>query len=470
MSRFGFLGRKTDSEEKPIEPTAESRNSLELDEELFSAAGAQLGGDNEALRGLLLDANNKIGELDTIKAAVSKLVDPVSKALQEFETEKTERVGLQTVLNNTRTAYGKLRNEVGDLENRLSASEQECQILRQDLAATQSLLNTLETNKTDFSIEIAAARAQIAELETNLAQRTGECLALREENRRFDERLVATEKRAIALESDLAAARQRLLVAEDEKRAQQAMLDKSSTETARLSRKLAEANASLSAVQSRLRQMEETVNEGNIERARLVTTIDEVNERHERDRTSQTMRFDSMQARTATLEKVVADARELLLARAEQIREYDRRMADIGAERDAIHERASNLQAALIEIESRFKEADQTRSTYMERNETLARAFTAKEAALKHAEEANISLIDRVRTLETARATEKQGTDQKIETLEATLRREKMARAVAEGALETARRDYAKAMREVMSLQRTSAPEEPDRQRAANAA
>jgi hypothetical protein len=106
----------------------------------------------------------------------------------------------------------------------------------------------------------------------------------------------------------------------------------------------------------------------------------------------------------------------------------------------------------------------------MERNETLARAFTAKEAALKHAEEANVSLIDRVRALETARATEKQATDQKIETLEATLRREKMARAVAEGALETARRDYAKAMREVMSLQRTPAPEEPDRQRAANAA
>ncbi len=35
------------------------------------------------------------------------------------------------------------------------------------------------------------------------------------------------------------------------------------------------------------------------------------------------------------------------------------------------------------------------------------------------------------------------------------MRREKLARAVAEGALEAARRDYAKAMREVMALQRT---------------
>ena len=44
-------------------------------------------------------------------------------------------------------------------------------------------------------------------------------------------------------------------------------------------------------------------------------------------------------------------------------------------------------------------------------------------------------------------------------------------RAVAEGALEAARRDYSKAMREVMTLQRTpAAPAEPTRPRAANAA
>ena len=108
------------------------------------------------------------------------------------------------------------------------------------------------------------------------------------------------------------------------------------------------------------------------------------------------MRFNSLQARATTLEKVVADARELLLARAEQIREYDRRMADVAAERNALQERVSSLQASLIEAQSQFKEADMTRSAYMERNETLARAFTAKDAALKQVEDANASLTDRV--------------------------------------------------------------------------
>src|ERR1700690_4213080 len=183
MSRFGFLARKPGHAEKPNEPAAASDNPLELDEELFSALGAQLGGENEAPRNMLLDANNKIGELDTIKAAVGKLVDPVSKALRDFEAEKTEKVGLQSVLNNTRTAYGKLRNEVGDIEKRFAAADSECKTLRQDYAAAQSLLHTLETTKTDFTIDIASLRAHIADLESNLAQRTGETIALREENK-----------------------------------------------------------------------------------------------------------------------------------------------------------------------------------------------------------------------------------------------------------------------------------------------
>ena len=254
MRKFGaFLARKTpENAPEQIAPSAAAKpvtppeNPLELDEELFSAIGAQLGSENEALRNLLLDANAKIGELDTIKQAVGKLVDPVSKTLRAIEAEKAEKIALQTVLNNTRTAYGKLRNEISDLEKKLGLSRSECEDLRQDLAKTQNVLRTAEATRAEAAIEIAARRAQIVELEARLAQETGEAKALREENRRLDERLTAADKRIITLESDLNAARQRLLMAEDEKRAQQASLDKASAEAARLSRKLAETEASRS--------------------------------------------------------------------------------------------------------------------------------------------------------------------------------------------------------------------------------
>lgn len=476
MNKFGgFFARRAGLYDKPADPTPKATpltdNPLELDEELFSALGAQLGGENESLRNLLLDANAKIGELDGIKNAVGKLVDPVSKALRAFEAEKSEKISLQTVLNNTRTAYGKLRNEVAELEKKANLSEKECQALRQELTTTQNLLRTLEATKAEIAIDIAARRAQIVDLEARLAQETGEGKALREENRRLDERFSAADKRVMALESELNGARQRLLMLEDEKRAQQISLDKISAESARLSRKLAETEASLTATQGRLRHVDGTVAELNTERARLVSALDESNERHEHELTTQRMRFDALQARASASEKLLGEAREHLLARADEIRTYDRRAGELALERDALQARVADLEAERIQRESQFKEVDQARATLIERSTALARAFTAKEAALTRAEDTIAALNEQVAALESARAAEKQAAEQRIEELSTSLRREQMQCSVVEGALETARKDFARLMREATALQRAQmAPDDPARLHAANAA
>jgi chromosome segregation ATPase len=463
MSKLGgFFGRKSGlfdatSEPTPVTTAATANstalpdNPLELDEELFSALGAQIGGDNESLRNLMLDATAKIGELDTIKAAVAKLADPLGKTLRALEAEKTEKLSIQTVLNNTRTAYGKLRNEVAELERKTAASDSECKALRQELATTQSLLRTTETTKAEIAIDVAARRAQIAELEQRLTQQTGDNTSLREENRRLEERLTITDKRIIALESDMNAARQRLMMAEDEKRAQQTSLSKASAEAARLQRKLAEAEASLNATQGRLRHVEANFVEVNTERSRLVTALDEANEHHQHELTSQ---------------------REHLLGRAEDIREYDRRFGELAMERDDLQQRISELEAERIKRESELAETGQARNTYMERSATLARAFTMKEAALGRAEEANTALNERVAQLEATLANEKQSAENTIHELNAAVQREKMERAVVEGALESGRKDFARLMREVMTLQRNQQDAElaMARPRAANAA
>ena len=69
------------------------------------------------------------------------------------------------------------------------------------------------------------------------------------------------------------------------------------------------------------------------------------------------------------------------------------------------------------------------------------------------------------------RANDKMLAEQAIEELKAALQREKLDRSVVEGALEAGRKDFARVMREVMSLQRLQqAAEEPEALDAANAA
>jgi chromosome segregation ATPase len=470
MSIFGFLARKASPAEKPNQPAASNNNPLELDEELFSVLGAQLGGENEALRNLLFDANNKINELDVIKAAVGKLVDPVSKALREFEAEKTEKAGLQSVLNNTRIAYGKLRNEVSELEKKFAAADREAWALRNDLATAQDHIRTLEASKSEINVEIVSRRAQAADLESRIAQFTGECNALREENRRFDERVVNADKKVIALESDLTAARQRLLLTDDEKRAQQLLLDKASSETARLSRKLAETEASFNALQGRLRHVEVNFTEAATERVRLATALDEANERAERDRSSAPMRFDALQGAPTRWRKSSATPASSSFPAPNRSASTTANMP-LTTERDDLQARLSDVQAQLFARDSQLKEVDDARSIYVERNASLARAFTAKEAALAQAAELNASLNERIGELEALRAAEHQVSAQRVEELESVLSREKLERSVIEGALATARKDFAKAMRELMTLQHAaSSADNPTPPRPANAA
>ncbi|MFA6267880.1 MAG: hypothetical protein WC670_19455 [Pseudolabrys sp.] len=482
MSKFGGLfGRKSSAIDMLAQPSptvVELHNNnnnnnipVELDEELFSALGAQIGGDNEALRNLLLDANAKIGELDAIKAAVGRLADPVSKTLRALEAEKSEKLSLQTTLSNTRTAYGKLRNETADLEKKLQNAEHDCTALRQELATTQNVLRTVEATKAEIAIDIAARRAQIADLEGRLAHETGENGVLRDENRRLDERATTLGKRIISLEADLNAARQRLMMADDEKRAQQASLDKMSADAARLARRLSETEQSLGASQSRLRQVEGNFAELNSERGRLAAALDEAHERHKHELTSQRMRHEALQARATATDNLLVEARDHLQKRAEEIRDLDRRFNDSISERDGLQSRLADMEAERLRRESEFKETEQMRATLMERSGALTRAYTAKEAALARAEDTIAALGAQVEAVSKERGNDKYLAEQAIEELTAALQREKLDRAVVEGALETARKDFARVMREVMSLQRQQqATDEPADLKAANAA
>src|SRR6516162_6995035 len=124
MSKVSFLRRKSNiaADEVRSPPAAES-NVVELDPELFGPAASRLGEENEAVRSLLANAESKIGELDAIKDAFGKLVDPVNKALTAFEAEKNERFKLQALFNKARSAYGKLRTEFGVVHAKVATLE-----------------------------------------------------------------------------------------------------------------------------------------------------------------------------------------------------------------------------------------------------------------------------------------------------------------------------------------------------------
>ena len=481
MSKFGgFLARKTlpepepesapESEPNSAEPLA-TDNLLDLDAELFSKRGAQFGGDNESLRNLLIYANHKISGLPTIMDAVGRLVDPVSKALRDFENEKSEKHNLQTALSSTRSALDKARKEIAALEKKAGTFERECLQLRKNYAIVQNSERSLEQAKAALTSEITTSRAKISDLEGRLAQETTDSNAQREEVRRLGERLVVTNKRTVQLEAELNNTRQKLVQSEDEKRSVQSALDKSTAECARLSRLLAETESNLTETQGRLRHVEANFAEINTERERLATTLDELKERHENELGAQQKRFEALQSRAAASDKLLLEARDQLTAQADQVRVGDSRMSELAHERDALATRLTLLEAERAQHDNERRENEQARATLLERCNALAKIYKIKESALERADEMINTLNDRICSLETQLQASIDAAESQFEDSAAALRREKHERAVVEGALETARKDFARVMREVMALQRNQQAQETSAQpRAANAA
>ena len=75
----------------------------------------------------------------------------------------------------------------------------------------------------------------------------------------------------------------------------------------------------------------------------------------------------------------------------------------------------------------------------------------ARETALAHAEDRVKSLTNRIEQLELDTAANRAKAEQQIAELNATIQRERMDRAVSEGALETTRRDYSRLQRELLT-------------------
>jgi chromosome segregation protein len=454
MSKLGFLGRKSSAPVRPpqILPVVES-DKTDLDSELFGTVAAQLGENNEAVRNLLACAGHKINELDAIRDAFSKLVEPVHKALSEFETEKNEKLKLQTLLNNTRAAYAKLRAEFTAVEEKAASLEAYYTRVRDELTLGQQNLQALEQSRDEQAAELVARQAQIADLQRCLQQETAELRSTREENRRLGERIVAADKRIAEFENNVEGMRQKLVLSEKERSFLQSSLEDAAKESLRVSRRLSEAENALAGTQDRLRQTEANFQQAERERTRLAAALDDASERFQNEANAQRMRFEGLAARAATTEQLLEEARNALALRTEEVRAMDRRLADVTLTRGTIEDKLGQIETALQERDRQVAEQAQARETLTEQNEALVKAVRMRDQVIARADEKLKVGEERVRFLEGELRTALHTATEQIEDAKAALHHEQIERSVVEGALEASRKDNARMLRELSLLQ-----------------
>jgi chromosome segregation ATPase len=452
-------------------PPAPDRTILELDQELFFPIASQLGEENELVRNLLIDAEHKITELDGIRQSLGRLVDPVSKTLRAFEEAKNDKLSLQSMLNSTRIAYSKLREELVTAEKKAASLDTECIRLREMLTVAQQSLNALELTKAEQSAELSARRAQIADLQRLVQQQATDLQLTRDDNQRVLERIAFADRRVAQLENDAEAASQKAALAEQERSTVQSQLDRALNEAAQVSRRVLDMEKAQAANQARLKKLESTLAETQSERIRLTTALEDATEAHRKDTIANNARFEALQARAQLSEKLLESSRQVLTSRANEIGAFDRRLNEATTSRGAIETKFAQIEAALIERDAQIRELEEERASLSERNTELSRAVGTRESAYNRAQERLQAQDDLVQMLEGQIKAARETAELQVQELKAQLQREQLDRTMAEGALEAGRKDIARLLRELATVQnRSGVAQEPAPARISNAA
>ena len=276
-----------------------------------------------------------------------------------------------------------------------------------------------------------------------------------EARRGLQDQFDIAEKRIVHLEGELAAAREKLALLEDEKRSLQIAVDQSLNETARLTRRLTESENTLTATRAQLGKVEASFAEAYAERGRLGAALDEAKEQHQAERNSLNMRLDALQSRAATAERLLSEARQNLIARTEEVRAFDRKSVEATIARNNSEKRLAQIEAQHEARERQIKDHEQARIALTERNNALTKTLKVRETAVARADEKIGALTERNGHLEADIHIIRTNIEKRVEDLNSALQRERMERAVVEGALEAARKDNSRLQSEVGALRST---------------
>jgi predicted nuclease with TOPRIM domain len=227
---------------------------------------------------------------------------------------------------------------------------------------------------TERNSALDEARTRIKSLEEKLPKAAGEGAGKTTEK--------TTEKTAESIQNELRAARDGL----------QEKLDSVTKDNARLSRAATERDRALADARTRVEYLEAALAAAEAECGRQAGEAAKAREKYQAET-----------SRASTAEKLLAEARERLLARIIEIDAVRQRVAQANAVADAAYDRQRQLEDAFCLQQNQFEELERSQSKLAEATKLLLQRFRDRERALVAANEKIKTLAERNAGLEAAR-------------------------------------------------------------------
>jgi crescentin len=298
------------------------------------------------------------------------------------------------------------RAEIARLELRLSHDAAAAQELREQIQTSAAAAEAADRRAAGLGREIAAVRggfqenidlltAENARLLQGHAER-GVALDDAQDKIKFLENaLAAAEAAAVSKQAESLVDAARAAREEFQER-----LDLAASENARLQQTIAERDVASGEVRARIEFLQTALSTAEAECARLGAEVGGVRQHQQSESETLNGRLEAMSSRAVAAEKLLAEARERLLARIVENGAFRQKVADAKAANDKAYAKTRQLEDAVTLRQHQIDELERSRATLVAATTTLLETFEDRDRALQRAQQKIEALTERNAKLE----------------------------------------------------------------------
>ncbi len=413
---------------------------------------AVIGKRNEDLRQGVETLLVRLQEMELFRTQFQSLVGGVAGVIQELETTKSKLGEVQGSLNAERESAGDARRHIAELTAELERLDSDHRIVSSERDRLESLIQHVESVAEETSLALREKEISLADFERQLngeterhRQTTAENEARREEVERLGNLLSIHE-------NDLAALRDRAGLLDDETRSLKTALEDSQGSVLRLGRRITELEPIIQRLREQNAQLETTLHAERETNDRTRAQSSEEIERLRADMNTMQVKLEAVSSRADANERFLGEARRQLRDKLEELRVSERKTIDGSLQVNTLQKRLEAAEREILQATLKAEEVEKSRKLILERSEALAKSARGKDIALQKTEQKIQFLTERLEDWANRARKEREQYEFRLGELTEQLEKEKTERAIAEGALQSARRERLNLQRELLNV------------------
>ena len=458
LRAMGELPRIEDAPAFPatIAAPRESRNNTprveRKPEPEFSDLLEQIGQRNEQLRNQFHFMENSFEQFDRFRHVFHETIAPISSVLAEIENLKVKNQEQMAHIGGLTAKLGEVTTRHSELSQEHASLLRDSQTLINENIELQKSISFYEAGRQDLNLTINEKTARIGKLELEIEDQRRLLDAQAAENGSLRGVLQLKDRDIEDLDRARSELQSKLDFAVEDNRVLRGKVEDWSAQLAKATRKASEFEERYDLLAKRTSEIEKALASESAVASQLRNQLQNEDASHRAAVSALDTTVAVLTARSESADRMLAEARQHLRDRTSQIQTLESRALESEIQAKAMERRIDEMMRDAAGLKVKLSEVETSRASMVERAQALLQVNKVKESNIRAAQQKIEALEARIHAADNALRDYTEKTESKIKKLEEKTASESMARALAEGALVSSRKENGSLLREILAL------------------